>query len=204
MCTHATIRQRAHQRRDVDTVRAMYSHSQYLCCLTGASLSTCHNLQGVPAFTHQLISLDSHRPDTHSLSQVVRQLVMDIRIYLHCLHSLTIPLFYTDPLATVVSHNVPPYGRAGLYKELAAIKDFINDLRTAYFSSPLSTISSPSASSTSPSSLPLSSVVDLTPFKDLIPLITAAAEKSGELSTHACLTPYSITIQMHVTLKLKS
>ena len=102
------------------------------------------------------------------------------------MHTLTIPLFRIDPLATVVSHNVPPYGRAGLYKELAAIKDFINDLRTAYFSSPLSTTSSPSASSTSQSSLPLTSAVDLTPFKDLIPLITAAAEKSGELPTHAC------------------
>lgn len=104
------------------------------------------------------------------------------------MYSLTISLYRIDPLATVVSHNVPPYGRAGLYKELAAIKDFINDLRTAYFSSPLSSTSSPptSSTSTSQSSLPLTSAsaVDLTPFKDLIPLITAAAEKSGELSTH--------------------
>ena len=93
---------------------------------------------------------------------------------------------YVGYSATVVSHNVPPYGRAGLYKELAAIKDFINDLRTAYYSSPLSagsTSASASPSSMPPSFLPVISVADLTPFKDLIPLITAAAEKSGQLST---------------------
>eukprot|EP00899_Mesostigma_viride_P018142 jgi/Mesvir1/26329/Mv22508-RA.1 len=30
---------------------------------------------------------------------------------------------------TIVSHNVPPYGRAGLYKELANLKDVINEYR---------------------------------------------------------------------------
>jgi hypothetical protein len=104
-------------------------------------------------------------------------------------HSLTTLAFCIGYSATVVSHNVPPYGRAGLYKELAAIKDFINDLRTAYFSSPLSApLSPPSSSSMPPSSLPLPSGADLTPFKDLIPLITAAAEKSGKSSTLTLLS----------------
>ncbi|KAK3245426.1 Magnesium chelatase, partial [Cymbomonas tetramitiformis] len=32
---------------------------------------------------------------------------------------------------TIVSHNVPPYGRAGLYKQLAELKDLVNDAREA-------------------------------------------------------------------------
>jgi len=30
---------------------------------------------------------------------------------------------------TIVSHNVPPYGRAGLYKQLAALKELVNEYR---------------------------------------------------------------------------
>ena len=41
--------------------------------------------------------------------------------------------------ATVVSYNVPPYGRAGLYLELSTIKDLVNDYRT---STNLKTVSS--------------------------------------------------------------
>ena len=33
--------------------------------------------------------------------------------------------------ATVVSHNVPPYARAGLYKELSGLRDLLNELRVA-------------------------------------------------------------------------
>lgn len=29
----------------------------------------------------------------------------------------------------LISHNVPPYGRAGLYKELMALKELINEYR---------------------------------------------------------------------------
>jgi magnesium chelatase subunit H len=36
---------------------------------------------------------------------------------------------------TLVSYNVPPYGRAGLYLELAALKDLVNEYRTAESSS---------------------------------------------------------------------
>lgn len=36
---------------------------------------------------------------------------------------------------TLVSYNVPPYGRAGLYLELAALKDLVNEYRTAEVSS---------------------------------------------------------------------
>lgn len=36
---------------------------------------------------------------------------------------------------TLVSYNVPPYGRAGLYLELAALKDLVNEYRTAEASS---------------------------------------------------------------------
>jgi magnesium chelatase subunit H len=32
---------------------------------------------------------------------------------------------------TIVSHNVPPYGRAGLYKQLASLKELVNDYREA-------------------------------------------------------------------------
>lgn len=61
--------------------------------------------------------------------------------------------------ATIVSHNVPPYGRAGLYKELSVMKDLLADLRTTFYS--------PSSS------------IDLAPFRSVIPLIADAAEKSG-------------------------
>lgn len=30
---------------------------------------------------------------------------------------------------TIISHNVPPYGRAGLYKQLAAVKDLVAEYR---------------------------------------------------------------------------
>lgn len=30
---------------------------------------------------------------------------------------------------TIVSHNVPPYGRSGLYKQLAQLKDLISEYR---------------------------------------------------------------------------
>lgn len=30
---------------------------------------------------------------------------------------------------TIVSHNVPPYGRAGLYKQLATLKDLLTEYR---------------------------------------------------------------------------
>lgn len=36
---------------------------------------------------------------------------------------------------TLVSYNVPPYGRAGLYLELANLKDLVNEYRTAEASS---------------------------------------------------------------------
>jgi magnesium chelatase subunit H len=29
----------------------------------------------------------------------------------------------------LISHNVPPYGRAGLYKELVALRDLISEYR---------------------------------------------------------------------------
>jgi hypothetical protein len=33
------------------------------------------------------------------------------------------------PPGTIISHNVPPYGRAGLYKQLAAVKDLVAEYR---------------------------------------------------------------------------
>ena len=30
---------------------------------------------------------------------------------------------------TIISHNVPPYGRAGLYKQLAALRELVNEFR---------------------------------------------------------------------------
>jgi len=32
---------------------------------------------------------------------------------------------------TIVSHNVPPYGRAGLYKQLTQLKDLLAEYREA-------------------------------------------------------------------------
>ena len=55
-------------------------------------------------------------------------------------------------LATVVSHNVPPYGRAGLYQELSSMKDLLGDLRNTYYDSTSTSASSSSASVTSSSS----------------------------------------------------
>ena len=75
--------------------------------------------------------------------------------------------------ATIVSHNVPPYGRAGLYKELSVMKDLIADLRTTFYTP------SPSSSPSSSSSSSSTASFDLTPFKSVIPLIADAAEKSG-------------------------
>ncbi len=37
---------------------------------------------------------------------------------------------YINLLATIVSHNVPPYSRAGLYKELQALREALNEYRT--------------------------------------------------------------------------
>ena len=65
---------------------------------------------------------------------------------------ITFPPLNIFSIATVISHNVPPYGRAGLYKELSSMKDLLIDLRNTYYSSPSSSSSASSSSSSSASS----------------------------------------------------
>jgi len=37
----------------------------------------------------------------------------------------------TDLLATLISHNVPPYSRSGLYKELQSLREILTDYRSS-------------------------------------------------------------------------
>ena len=58
--------------------------------------------------------------------------------------------------ATIVSHNVPPYARAGLYKELAQMKELLTEFRTT---APSATSTTSSTTSFSTKYQPVTSTV---------------------------------------------
>ena len=102
--------------------------------------------------------------------------------------------------ATVVSHNVPPYARAGLYKELASMKDLLSELRlsaveqggqprkqdsgvtaetAAFIPVPGQGSATAAATAAAAPGMGAGSETSSGSSTDVIPLIVAAAEKSG-------------------------
>ena len=75
--------------------------------------------------------------------------------------------------ATVISHNVPPYSRAGLYNELKQLKELISEFKS------LSTTTSYSASDGVDSSTNDSSDNDNDAIEGLTMIMIALLEKSG-------------------------
>lgn len=82
-------------------------------------------IQGHPS----VVSLKRIRDPANSLAQLRARghHRVDHRRHSHGLCSSPPPCRY----GTIVSHNVPPYGRAGLYKQLTQLKDLLAEYREA-------------------------------------------------------------------------
>jgi hypothetical protein len=83
---------------------------------------------------------------------------------------------------------VPPYAKAGLYKDLTIIRELISEyrenfMRAEYMTNDMADAAFGGASSSSSSSSALSSTSII---EDFIPLIVSSADKAGKLMSLTC------------------
>jgi cobalamin biosynthesis Mg chelatase CobN len=114
-----------------------------------------------------------------------------------------------------VSHNVPPYARAGLYKELASMRDLLSELRTSAVEQGTQPRKQQDSGGGAPAAafIPVPGQAAGTPGSetgsstDVIPLIVAAAEKSGIFDdlpyTGSFADPEDVTAGAEVAAKRK-